>query len=253
MADVLISALQQQTTAPTTTAELVGNVAGTTKRIPIARVQEAMDAPSRAQMRAEMAAALTAGGVAGIEVIYDPDTDTYEFAARVEFYAALMPTATTPADETTTITAGTSRYVLRAPYNFEVTEIRAGLTAASSSGVVTVNVKANGVSIFSTKLTIDASEKTSMSAAVPAVVANALILNDAEIAFDIDTAGTGAKGLKVWLVGRRLVAVPPAAPSFSTGPTISGTAAPAGTLTETDTYAGDEPVTKTFRWRMRFT
>jgi hypothetical protein len=50
---------------------------------------------------------------------------------------------------------------------------------------------------LSTKLTIDANEKTSTTAATAAVISDSTIADDAEITFDIDTAGTGAKGLIV--------------------------------------------------------
>lgn len=106
-------------------------------------------------------------------------------------------------DETTTITTGTAKVTLRMPYAFTLTDIRASVNTVSSSGVVTVDVNEAGVSILSTKLTIDASEKTSVTAATPVVISDTSLADDAEITIDIDTAGTGAKGLKVVLIGRR--------------------------------------------------
>lgn len=106
-------------------------------------------------------------------------------------------------DETTTITTGTSKAVFRMPYAFTITAVRSSLTTVSSSGVVTVDINEGGSTILSTKLTIDASEKTSTTAATAAVISDASLANDAEITFDIDTAGTGAKGLKVALIGYR--------------------------------------------------
>ena len=41
------------------------------------------------------------------------------------------------------------------------------------------------------------SEKTSTTAATAAVISDSAIADDAELTFDIDTAGTGAAGLKV--------------------------------------------------------
>jgi hypothetical protein len=106
-------------------------------------------------------------------------------------------------DETTAITTGVAKLTVRMPYAFTITEVRAYVNTVSSSGVVTVDINEGGVSILSTKLTIDASEKTSTSAAIPAVLSDTSLADDAEITFDIDTAGTGAKGLKVVLIGRR--------------------------------------------------
>lgn len=106
-------------------------------------------------------------------------------------------------DETTAITTGTAKVTIRMPYAFTLTAVRANLNTASSSGLPTVDINENGSTILSTKLTIDASEKTSTTAATAAVISDANLADDAEITFDIDVAGTGAKGLKVWLIGTR--------------------------------------------------
>jgi hypothetical protein len=66
-----------------------------------------------------------------------------------------------------------------------------------------VDINEGGTTILSTKLTIDANEKTSTTAATAAVISDSALADDAEITFDIDVAGTGAKGLKVWLLGTR--------------------------------------------------
>lgn len=106
-------------------------------------------------------------------------------------------------DETTEINAGTAYVTFRMPYAFTVTDVRAGLTTASTSGVVTVDINESGTTILSTKLTIDANEKTSTTAAATAVISDASIADDAEITIDIDTAGANATGLKVYIYGRR--------------------------------------------------
>ena len=76
-------------------------------------------------------------------------------------------------------------------------------TTASTSGIPAIDINVNNTSIFSTTLTIDANEKTSTTAATAAVLSTTTIADDAEITVDIDTAGTGAKGLKVTLYYRR--------------------------------------------------
>ena len=106
-------------------------------------------------------------------------------------------------DETTTITTGTAKVTMRMPYPFTLTSVRASLNTVSSSGLVTVDINEGGSSILSTKLSTDAGEKTSTTAATPAVISDTSLADDAEITFDIDAAGTGAKGLKVILIGRR--------------------------------------------------
>jgi hypothetical protein len=106
-------------------------------------------------------------------------------------------------DETSTITTGTAKTTFRMPHAMTLTAVRASLTTASSSGTPTVDINENGSTILSTKITIDANETTSTTAATPPVISDAALADDAEITIDIDVAGTGAKGLKVWLIGRR--------------------------------------------------
>jgi hypothetical protein len=106
-------------------------------------------------------------------------------------------------DEVTALTTGTAVVTFRAPYGFNLTDIRASLTAASTSGLVTVDVKKNGVSIFSTLLTIDANELTSLTAATPYVFSSNSFSNDDSITINITTAGTNASGLKVAFIGTR--------------------------------------------------
>lgn len=105
-------------------------------------------------------------------------------------------------DETSALTTGTM-LAFRSPFEFTLSEIRASISTTSSSGPVTIDVSANGVSVFSTLLTIDAGSKTSLNALTPAVLSTTTITDDAEITFDIDTAGTGATGAKIWLMGTR--------------------------------------------------
>lgn len=106
-------------------------------------------------------------------------------------------------DETTAITTGTAKLTFRMPFAMTLTEVRANLNTVSSSGTPTVDINESGVTILSTKLTIDATELTSTTAAVPAVISDAALADDAEITVDIDVAGTGAKGLKIALIGTR--------------------------------------------------
>lgn len=106
-------------------------------------------------------------------------------------------------DETTALTTGTAKVAFRMPYAFTLSEVRASLGTAQTSGsIVTIDINENGSSILSTKLTIDNTEKTSTSAATAAVISDANLADDAEITIDIDQLGDGtAKGLKVALIG----------------------------------------------------
>ncbi len=108
-------------------------------------------------------------------------------------------------DETTALTTGTAKYTWRTPCAFYVTSVRASLTTTSSSGNPAIDINEGGSSIFTTTLTIDSSETTSTTAATAAVIGGAgpQLADDASITFDIDTAGTGAAGLKIKIYGYR--------------------------------------------------
>ena len=87
-----------------------------------------------------------------------------------------------------------------------ITDVRASLTTAQASGsIFTVDINESGTSILSTKLTIDNTEKTSVTATTPPVVSDTALADDAEITIDIDQIGDGtAKGLKVTIIGTRV-------------------------------------------------
>jgi len=109
-------------------------------------------------------------------------------------------------DETTALTTGTAKVTFRMPYAMTVTAVRASLSTAQASGsIFTVDINEGGTSILSTKLTIDNTEKTSTTAATPAVISDTALADDAEITIDIDQIGNGtAKGLKVTIIGTRV-------------------------------------------------
>lgn len=109
-------------------------------------------------------------------------------------------------DESTAITTGTGKLTFRMPFAASMTALpRANLNTPSSSGNPAIDINKNGTSIFSTTLTIDSGETTSLTAATAAVLASSptTFSDDDEITIDIDTAGTGAKGLKITLLVSR--------------------------------------------------
>jgi len=106
-------------------------------------------------------------------------------------------------DETTDLTTGSAKITFRMPYGFTLTAVRASVTTAPTGAALTVDINEGGVSILSTKLTIDVSEKTSTTATTPAVISDAALADDAEITVDIDQIGSSVAGagLKVYLIG----------------------------------------------------
>ena len=78
-----------------------------------------------------------------------------------------------------------------------------GIINDIQGSVLTVDINEGGSTILSTKLTIDASEKTSTTAATAAVISDASLADDALMTIDIDGVGSGTAGagLKVTLIG----------------------------------------------------
>jgi len=110
-------------------------------------------------------------------------------------------------DLTTALVAGTSKAYFRMPFAGTLTDVRASvLTAATGATLLTVDINEGGASILSTKLTFDASEKTTTTAATPAVISDATLADDAEITIDIDSVGNtiAGAGLIVTLIGTRI-------------------------------------------------
>jgi len=108
-------------------------------------------------------------------------------------------------DETTALTAGTAKVTFRMPYAMTLTGVRSSVTTAPTGSTLIVDINEGGTSILSTKLSIDATEKTSTTAATPAVISDSALADDAEITIDIDQIGStiAGAGLKVTLIGTR--------------------------------------------------
>lgn len=108
-------------------------------------------------------------------------------------------------DETTDLTTGTAKLTFRAPYAMTVTGVRINTNVAPTGTTLIVDINKNGTTILSTKASIDAGEKTSVTAATPPVISVSAIADDDEITVDIDQIGSTAAGagLKVWLLGTR--------------------------------------------------
>ncbi len=108
-------------------------------------------------------------------------------------------------DESIALTTGTAKVTFRMPYNMTLQGIKASLTTAQTSGsLFTVDVNKSGVSLLTTRVTIDNTETTSVTAAAAPVLLTTALYADDPITVDIDQLGDGtAKGLKVYLTGVR--------------------------------------------------
>lgn len=102
-----------------------------------------------------------------------------------------------------TVTAGVEKAYFRMPWAFRLVLVKASLFVASTSGALLIDMNKNGSTILTTKLMIDQDEKTSLTATIPYILASPDFLADDEVSFDVDSAGTGAAGLTVCLLGRQ--------------------------------------------------
>jgi hypothetical protein len=108
-------------------------------------------------------------------------------------------------DETSNLTTGTEKVTFRMPYAMTLSSVRASVNTAPTGSTLIVDINEAGSTILSTKLSIDASELTSTTAATAAVISDTALADDASITIDIDQIGStiAGKGLKVVLKGTR--------------------------------------------------
>jgi len=106
-------------------------------------------------------------------------------------------------DETSFITAGTSKVTFYMPYSMTVTEMHLGLSTPQVSGsLFTVDINKAGTTVLSTKLTVDNTEEGSNTAATAPVISDTSWAKWAKITIDVDQVGNGtAKGGKVTING----------------------------------------------------
>ena len=109
-------------------------------------------------------------------------------------------------DDATTLTTGDGKVIFLVPQElngYNLVGANAFVTTVSSSGTPTVQIRnvTDAVDMLSTRITIDASEYTSYTAAAAAVVDATYddVATGDRLAVDVDVAGTGAKGLGIVL------------------------------------------------------
>jgi hypothetical protein len=149
-------------------------------------------------------ATLATNGVGGGLLLRKTATNTWVVQPSASGTSVALGIACS--DETTALTTGTAKATFRMPFAMTVTDVRATVTTApTGASLLTVDVNDSGTTILSTKLTFDASEKTTTTAATPRVISDTALADDAEITVDIDQVGStvAGAGLKVWLVGTR--------------------------------------------------
>ena len=117
-------------------------------------------------------------------------------------------------DESTNLTTGTAKTTFHIPYAFTLTGVSASVNTAPTGSTIIIDINEDpdaegggsaSATILSTKLTIDASERRSSTAAAAAVISDTALGADAEMTIDLDQVGssTPGKGAKVCLIGHQ--------------------------------------------------
>jgi len=108
-------------------------------------------------------------------------------------------------DETTAIDSTGTKLTFYMPFEYTVTGVRASLTTTSSSGTPTIDISEDGTSIMTTtKITVDPGDLISTESATQPVLTDTALADESKITIDVDVTGTGATGLKVYILGYRV-------------------------------------------------
>jgi hypothetical protein len=107
--------------------------------------------------------------------------------------------------ESETLSTGTGKITWQMPYAMTLTAVRASVKTAGTGSTIIVDLNEGGSSVLSTKVTIDAGETSSKTAAIPPVISDSDLADDGLMTIDIDQVGSGTAGvgLKLYLTGTR--------------------------------------------------
>ena len=96
---------------------------------------------------------------------------------------------------------------IRMPFAFEITGVSAFANTAPTGAGLTFDITEAGSTILETLLTIDATEKSSATAATPAVISDSTMASDAIIGFNCDVIGStlAGAGIKIIIKGYEIV------------------------------------------------
>lgn len=146
--------------------------------------------------------------------------------------SATFPLGLAFGDETTDIAVGTDKLTFQMPhFATTLTGVSVNVKTAPTGSEATFDLNEAGTSVLSTKITIDAGEKTSVTASTPPVISESAIPANAIMTVDIDGVGSTVAGVapKLWIY----YTVPKIAPNvpnmfpfkFTVNTALSGTSA----------------------------
>jgi hypothetical protein len=144
--------------------------------------------------------ALFAEGIAGLiesasHANFSDTARSSSYAATASYFTKPMVIAFACSDETTTLQSGSALGTFYMPYNLTASDIKASLTLSGSSSSY-VNILKNGITVFSTPMIISASYYTASN------IPSTTDFNSGDrIQIDLNLAGTGSAGLKIYILG----------------------------------------------------
>ena len=154
------------------------------------------DAGTVTSLKGDPGEGVPAGGTAG-QVLRKIDGTDYNTEWATPVAAANRYVNVALSDMTTDITTGTAKAVWFAPEDGTLASVYIGVHDPSSSGVVRVDMNDSGGSVFTTRPAIDATESTSLTGTAAVLDGTVSFVRGDKFTFDIDDAGTDAKGLQV--------------------------------------------------------
>jgi len=142
-------------------------------------------------------------GASNYTATLPPKTGTLAMTSDVEVLVFTIGVAASPLD--TDLEVATDQAIIAAPEDMTVTQVFAKVGTPPVGSTIIVDIHKNGTTILSTKISIDASEKTSLTAATPPVISVPGLLQGDEITIDIDQIGasTAGKDLTVYVLGTK--------------------------------------------------
>lgn len=116
-----------------------------------------------------------------------------------------IPLSYACSDEVSDLAVGTL-ITFRMPCGLTLSNVKLSLNVAPTVTKVIVDIKKNGTSIFSTLISVDTSQTTSVGASVPAVISDTNLVDDSIITISTTQVGSSVagKGLKVTFLGKKI-------------------------------------------------
>jgi titin len=117
-------------------------------------------------------------------------------ADPILFYTLSSETASASASDTVPVLR------IRAPFAFTITNIRASCSVSDGATSTVIDVHGNSdTTILSSKLIVEANEKSSTTSTFPVTVNLPNIADDSEISFYLDSIGSATRGVKIAIYG----------------------------------------------------